>query len=317
VQVAMVRNARSGSIRMSGNDSNAVPALRGRLLLRELMARHSSWRVGGAADQMYIPADLDDLRNFLGQQQQATPLLWLGLGSNLLVRDGGFRGTVIKLAGVLNELQFETPGQVMVGAGATCARVARFAAEHGLGGAEFLAGIPGTMGGALAMNAGAHGSEIWDWVEFAETLDRNGRLRTRRRDELDVAYRQVVLPVNEWFIRAQLVLPVDPAREAARRIRELLAHRTRTQPTGEFSCGSVFRNPPGDFAGRLIEGSGLKGARCGAARISEKHANFIINEGAASARDLEDLIRLAQQRVRAQFNVELDPEVRIVGEELQ
>jgi UDP-N-acetylmuramate dehydrogenase len=302
---------------MSGNAINAAPALRGRLLLKEPMARHSSWRVGGAADQMYVPADLDDLRNFLGQQQPATPLLWLGLGSNLLVRDGGFRGTVIKLSGVLNDLQFEAPDRVTAGAGATCARVARFAAEHGLGGVEFLAGIPGTMGGALAMNAGAHGSEIWDWVEFAETLDRSGRLRTRRRDELDVAYRRVALPANEWFVRARLVLPEDSAGEAGRRIRELLVRRAETQPTGEFSCGSVFRNPPGDFAGRLIERCGLKGARCGAARISEKHANFIINEGGASARDLEDLIRLARQRVRAEFNVELDPEVRIVGEELQ
>ncbi len=299
---------------MSGAGNCAARELRGRLLLGEPMACHSSWRVGGAADRLYIPADLDDLRDFLGQQEPAMPLLWLGLGSNLLVRDGGFRGTVIKLAGVLNELRVEAPNQVTAGAGATCAKVARFAAEHGLGGAEFLAGIPGTMGGALAMNAGAHGGEIWDWVESADTLDRNGRLRLRRRDDLDVSYRHVALPADEWFIRVRLMLQPVPADQAGRRIRELLARRAETQPTGEFSCGSVFRNPPGDYAGRLIELCGLKGMRCGAARISEKHANFIINEGGASASDLENLIMLARERVRSEFNIELDPEVRIVGE---
>jgi UDP-N-acetylmuramate dehydrogenase len=194
--------------------------------------------------------------------------------------------------------------------------VARFAAEHGLGGVEFLAGIPGTMGGALAMNAGAHGGETWDWVDSVETLDRSGRLQLRRRDDLDVAYRHVVLPADEWFIRVRLKLQPVPAGQSGQRIRELLARRAETQPTGEFSCGSVFRNPPGDYAGRLIEQCGLKGARCGRARISEKHANFIINEGGASARDLENLIMLVRERVRLEFNVELDPEVRIVGEEL-
>ena len=201
---------------MSGSRTNAAKELCGRLLLDEPMARHSSWRVGGAADRLYIPSDLDDLCNFLKQQGEATPLLWLGLGSNLLVRDGGFRGTVIKLAGVLNELQFEAPNQVTAGAGATCAKVARFTAEHALGGVEFLAGIPGTMGGALAMNAGANGGEIWDWVESAETLDRSGKLRVRRRKELNVSYRHVALPANEGFIRALLSLQPVPAGQAGR-----------------------------------------------------------------------------------------------------
>ena len=300
---------------MSGIGIGSARDLRGRLLLNEPMARHSSWRVGGAADRFYIPADLDDLRSFLVQQAPATPLLWIGLGSNLLVRDGGIRGTVLKIANVLNELQFEAPDQLTAGSGAACAKVARLAAELGLGGVEFLAGIPGTMGGALAMNAGAHGGEIWDWVESAETLDRNGRLQLRRRDDLNVSYRHVALPTAEWFVRVRLRLQPGPAGQASRRIRELLARRAETQPTGEFSCGSVFRNPPGDYAGRLIDLCGLKGMRSGAARISEKHANFIINEGGASARDVENLITLAQARVRSEFNVELDPEVRIVGVE--
>ncbi len=315
MQAAMVRNSTSGAMPVSS--MGAAEKLRGRLTRNEPMARHSSWRVGGIADQFYVPADLEDLRNFLARQDPEMPLLCIGLGSNLLVRDGGFRGTVIKLAGVLNDLQFEAPDKLIAGAGVACAKVARFAAEQGLGGVEFLAGIPGTLGGALAMNAGAHGSETWDWVESAETLDRSGRLRARRRHELDVSYRHVALLNDEWFVRARLMLQPAPAGQPAQRIRELLARRNETQPTGEFSCGSVFRNPPGDYAGRLIEHCGLKGARMGAARISEKHANFIINEGAASARDLEDLIKLARERVRLQCNVDLEPEVRIIGEETQ
>jgi UDP-N-acetylmuramate dehydrogenase len=292
-----------------------VPApLRGRLLRTEPMARHTSWRAGGPADRFYVPADLDDLKDFLAREPRSTPLLWLGLGSNLLVRDGGFRGTVISVAAVLDELRHEPPDAIVVGAGVACAKVARFAAARGLAGCEFLAGIPGTIGGALAMNAGAHGGEIWDVVTAAWTLDRDGGERRRTRAMLDVGYRRVALPEGEWFIRARLALAPDPERRGAERIRELLVRRTATQPTGEFSCGSVFRNPPGDYAGRLVEQCGLKGARRGAARVSERHANFIVNDGGASAADIEALIRHVQECVRAKTGIDLEPEVRIVGE---
>jgi UDP-N-acetylmuramate dehydrogenase len=291
--------------------------LRGRLLRNEPMARHSSWRVGGFADRYYIPADLEDLRAFLAQEPPSTPLLWLGLGSNLLVRDGGFRGTVVAVAGALRKLRHEPPEDVIADAGVPCAKAARFAAEHRLAGVEFLSGIPGTIGGALAMNAGAHGGEIWDHVQSATTLDRQGTLRERVRGELHVSYRHVALPQGELFVRARLRLRPDAAGSGEERIRELLARRAETQPTGEFSCGSVFRNPPGDYAGRLIENCGLKGLRVGAARVSDKHANFFINEGGATAAQLEQLIGMVRERVRVMCNVDLEPEVRLVGDPVQ
>jgi len=261
-----------------------------------------------------VPADADDLSRFLAAQEPGQPLTWLGLGSNLLVRDGGIGGTVIAVGGALAELGSDGGRRVRAGAGVACAKVARFAASCSLSGAEFLAGIPGTVGGALAMNAGAFGAETWDIVSSVETMDRGGRRRRRRRTEFEVSYRSVTPPAEEWFIGAEFELQPDPDGAAARRIRELLARRAETQPTGVFSCGSVFRNPPGDFAGRLIESCGLKGRRVGRAVVSDKHANFIINEGGASAAEIEELIRVVQDEVQKRTGVSLETEVRIVGD---
>jgi UDP-N-acetylmuramate dehydrogenase len=301
------------------DDRNAMArgtgaAMRGTLLLDEPMAAHTSWKAGGAAARFFRPADADDLSNFLADLPAQEPILWIGLGSNLLVRDGGFRGTVICVASALGGISVNEGGVVAVGAGVPCARVARVSAEHGLAGAEFLAGIPGTIGGALAMNAGAFGAETWGLVRAVETMDRCGRRTRRERSEFLVSYREVAVPAGEWFIAAELALDPDPEGLAAERIRALLARRTETQPTGAFSCGSVFRNPPGDFAGRLIESCGLKELRHGRARVSEKHANFIINEGGASAADIEALILEVKRVVEEKSGVKLEPEVRIVGE---
>ncbi|MGE0384846.1 MAG: UDP-N-acetylmuramate dehydrogenase [Gammaproteobacteria bacterium] len=289
-------------------------SIRGRLREHEPMARHCSWRAGGSADRFFEPADLDDLCAFLAGVDEAEPLLWMGLGSNLLVRDGGFRGTVICLAGALDELRLAGPQAVYGQAGVPCARIARFAARRGLGGAEFLAGIPGTLGGALAMNAGAFGAETWPVVARVETLDRQGRRRWRPHSDFSVGYRSVAGTVGEWFIAAELALVPDPAGSGQARIRELLAQRQRSQPIGVPSCGSVFRNPPGDFAGRLIEASGLKGARSGGCHVSTKHANFIVNDAAASAGDIEALIERVRDTVARDHGVILQAEVRIVGE---
>ncbi len=293
-----------------------ITALRGTLLLDEPMAEHTSWRIGGPADRFYKPADVDDLQAFLAQLPAAEPLYWLGLGSNLLVRDGGIRGTVICTTGVLDTLTVDASGQVYAGAGVTCAKVARFCARQGLQAAEFLAGIPGTMGGALAMNAGAFGGETWELVARAETMDRHGVRRVRAREEFTVAYRQVKMPAGEWFIGAWLRLDARSGSEAAGkdRIKQLLEQRNRTQPTSQPSAGSTFRNPPGDYAARLIEACGLKGRCVGKACISEKHANFIINTGGALASEVEQLMALAAQEVKNKFGVELIREVHIVGE---
>ena len=299
-----------------GRDMTTVDmtGLRGELRLNEPLARHTSWRVGGPADRFYIPADVADLEHFLTQLPEDEKVTWLGLGSNLLVRDGGIRGTVVAVKNVLDDISESSDGILRVGAGVPCAKVARYAAKAGYSGAEFLSGIPGTMGGALAMNAGAFGTETWDIVTGAETINRRGARRQYTRADLDVGYRMVNLPDNEWFISARLQLTKAADDSSQERIRELLSQRAATQPMGEHSCGSVFRNPPGDHAARLIQECGLKGRRIGGARISEKHANFIINDGAASAADIERLIENIVGTVDRQFGIKLQKEVRIIGE---
>jgi UDP-N-acetylmuramate dehydrogenase len=289
---------------------------RGELRYDEPMATHCSWRTGGRAHRFYRPADLDDLCSFLSDLEPQEPLLWLGLGSNLLVRDGGFAGTVIATLGALNLLEWVDERTLRAGSGVTCSKVARLTAQAGLVGAEFLAGIPGTLGGALAMNAGAFGGETWRQVVSVETVTRSGRLQTRLPSDYRIGYRSVQGPSDEWFVTARLGLTHGDAQTAQARIRALLLRRGETQPTREPSCGSTFRNPPGDFAARLIEVAGLKGTVIGGARVSEKHANFIINTGAATAADIEMLIRLVQERVEQASGVRLETEVRIVGEEV-
>jgi UDP-N-acetylmuramate dehydrogenase len=291
-----------------------MKAIRGIFKQNEPMAAHTSWRAGGKADHYFEPADLEDLISYLQTVPADEQLLWVGLGSNLLVRDGGFRGTVIVLSRALNKLEISPSGLVNVEAGVPCVKVARQSAKEGFTGAEFLAGIPGTMGGALAMNAGAFGGETWNIVTRVKTLNRSGAINTRLPAEFNISYRSVQLPENEWFISAELQLQKDQDKTAGQRISELLDQRSATQPMGLPSCGSVFRNPPDDHAARLIDACGLKGKRIGNASISEKHANFIINHGKADAGDIEKLIGLAQQCVLDKFGIELIPEVKVVGE---
>lgn len=290
------------------------PTLRGTLLLNEPMARHTSWRVGGPAERCYKPAGLADLAQFLQQLPAHEPLVFVGLGSNLLVRDGGVRGTVILTSSALQQLQLEADGCVRAEAGVACNKVARFCIRHGLVNAEFLAGIPGTMGGALAMNAGAFDGETWSIIESVETIDRNGTQRTRQKAEFAIAYRHVRIPAGEWFIAAHLRLPAGDAVAAEARMKALLAKRNASQPTQTANAGSTFRNPPGDYAARLIEASGLKGYCIGGACVSEKHANFIVNTGAASAAEIELLIAHLAHTVKSIHGVELLQEVHVIGE---
>ncbi len=283
-------------------------------VLRDLpMSKHSSWHAGGPADLGFAPRDGRDLAAFLAQLPPDVSLLWVGLGSNLLVRDGGFRGVVVLTHGALGALQRQSETRLHVEAGVPCARIARQCVKWGLGPAEFFAGIPGTLGGALAMNAGAWGGETWKHVVDVDTIDRRGVRHTRRADEYTVGYRHVAGPADEWFLAARLEFEHRPgASEHA--IRELLERRRQTQPIGEWSCGSTFTNPPGDHAARLIDTAGLKGFRIGDASVSTKHANFIINHGAATAGDIEAVIRHVQRTVAEVHRIELSPEVRIVGE---
>jgi len=292
----------------------AASTLRGQLLRNEPMARHTSWRVGGPAEQFYIPADLDDLVEFLKGNEATEPLTWAGLGSNLLVRDGGIRGTVIMTSGALNRLALVGEGRVRAEAGVASAKVARFCVDNGLRGAEFLAGIPGTIGGALAMNAGAFGGETWRIVESVETVDRHGALRTRSPSDFSIGYRQVHGPEGEWFVAGVLALTSNGDGNGKALIKSLLARRGATQPTQLPNAGSVFMNPPGDHAARLIEACGLKGLCVGNACVSDLHANFIVNRGGARAADIEHLIERVRDEVERRHGVRLVSEVRIVGE---
>ena len=294
-------------------------ALRGTLRLDEPMAKHVSWRTGGSAVRAYIPADIADLAAFLRSLPAGEPVCMVGLGSNLLVRDGGYRGTVVLTHTTHGAIRMD--GEcIYAEAGVASPKVARFAANHGLEGAEFLAGIPGTVGGALAMNAGCYGSETWEVVARTLTIDRRGELRERLPGEFDIGYRHCAvqggrLGVDVWIAAAWFRFRAGDRDQARERITELLARRIESQPLDLPNAGSVFRNPPGDHAARLIEACGLKGYAIGGARISEKHANFIVNpKGRACAADIEALIEHARRTVRDRFGIELHPEVRIVGE---
>ena len=289
------------------------PAWRGELRENEPMARHCSWRCGGSADWYYEPVGKQDLALFMREFVHTQPVTWVGLGSNLLVRDGGLPGVAIVVLKQLGQLKLDTHGRVYAEAGVTCARMARFCNQHGFSGGDFFAGIPGTIGGALTMNAGAFGYETWNYVDAVEMMDRHGQLTKRGREEFDVTYRSVRRSDDEWFSAGWFRFPARDETEQSR-VRELLDRRNSTQPIGLPSCGSVFKNPPNDHAARLIEACGLKGQCIGKACVSEKHANFIINTGNARANDIEDLIDLVQQRVQQEFSVNLQHEVRIVGE---
>lgn len=287
--------------------------LRGKLKKNEPLANYTSWRVGGPADILYIPADLDDLSTFLKTLSPTIPVTWLGLGSNILVRDTGLEGVVIITQGALNKLERTADSIVRAEAGVASAQLARFTARAGATGLEFLAGIPGTVGGALAMNAGCFGGETWRLVNAAETINRHGEIKIRALADFAVEYRHVKRPEDEWFVAGHFNLTPGDKEKALQSIRDLLERRSNTQPTGTSNCGSVFRNPPGSFAGKLIEECGLKGKQIGGAKVSEKHANFILNESNASSQDIENLINEVSSTVAQKTGVRLIPEVHIIG----
>jgi UDP-N-acetylmuramate dehydrogenase len=317
----------------------AQRGLGGEFRLNEPMRKHTSWRTGGCADRAYFPRDLEDFVRFVRTIPADEPVHVVGLGSNLLVRDGGLRGTVVFMHGGLNQVHIEIDPNgerlIYAQAGVASPKVSRFAAVHGLIGAEFLAGIPGTVGGALAMNAGCYGSETWEVTAAVLSLRRDGTLVRRTPADFEIGYRHVKLlnggkqessategvaqvPVavhlEEWFAAAWFRLKSGDGEASRRKVKDLLQRRIATQPLDQPNAGSVFRNPPGDYAARLIEASELKGYTIGGAMVSPKHANFIVNTGSAKAADIETLIATIQRMVWDKFNVMLEREVRIVGE---
>ena len=284
------------------------------LLKNESLARYTSWRVGGLADRVFIAENVGELQVFLQTLDTTEPLEFIGLGSNLLVRDGGVRGTVVVMHQALSELRVDSQ-YIYAEAGVTCGKVARFSASESKQGAEFLAGIPGTVGGALAMNAGCYGSETWNIVHQVLTINRRGQTHVRNESEFIPSYRHVEMPMpDEWFLGAWFKLEQGNTEISQQKIKQLLSTRLASQPLNLPSAGSTFRNPHGDFAARLIEASGLKGYQIGGAQVSAKHANFIVNVGECTALDIELLIRHIKDVVLEKQGVALQQEVKVIGE---
>ena len=292
---------------------DAAARVRGVVALDEPMARHCTWRAGGRAACLFRPVDLDDLCIFLAALPAEIPIAFIGLGSNLLVREGGYEGVLVATNQALGEVSRPTDDSFVAGAGVPCAKLAREAARCGFADAAFLAGIPGTIGGALAQNAGAFGGETWGHVRAVATVDRGGSIHELTPEAFEVGYRAVRTPTEGWFVCGTFRFGPERDPHAERRIRELIARRAASQPTGQASCGSVFRNPEGDHAGRLIEAAGLKGRRIGGAVVSPEHANFIINDSGATAADIETLMQTVAREVAPRFGGGLVREVTVVG----
>ncbi|HXG50091.1 MAG TPA: UDP-N-acetylmuramate dehydrogenase [candidate division Zixibacteria bacterium] len=293
-----------------------IPGLTIRLC--EPLAPFTSIKIGGPADYLIEAGTEEALARLLPLlRRHGTAVCFLGNGSNVLVSDLGVRGAVIRLSGEFRRVRWDEEGETvraLAGAGCAVTQLVREAARRGYAGLEFAEGIPGSVGGALAMNAGAYGSEFERLVDRVEGLSAAGERVRFERGEMRFAYRESNLPPGMIVTRVVLRLAKeDPARVSSR-VRELVQRRRSSQPAGHPNSGSMFRNPPGDFAGRLVEAAGLKGKRIGQSQISEKHANFIVNLGGAKAAEVRRLMELAQAEVKARFGVELQPEVRFLGE---
>lgn len=303
------------------------------------LSKYTSYRVGGYAKMYFKPSSLEELVSVIKQLPLTEEIFWLGLGSNVLIRDGGLEGVVIHTNNVLNDIEIDNHTAegifVKIGAGVSCAKIAKFCVQHHLPNGIWFAGIPGTMGGALSMNAGAFGGETWRHVVKVEVINRYGIINTRFPKDYVISYRSVVNKFinnhenltlcdmrnnknQEWFVGATLFFPfVDSSRclkeKLQQEIRYLLQKRKSTQPIGTLNCGSVFKNPSGYHAGQLIESVGLKGKKVGGAFVSYKHANFIINSGSATAKEIEQLINIIKNEVMKIYKIHLETEVKIIG----
>ena len=292
------------------------------------LSRFTTLKTGGKGELVFVPKNLEEFSAVLKQTPVNIPVTILGLGSNALIPDVGIKGLVIILQGSgLNKLEQHADNLVNItaDAGVACGQFARFAARLGLTSMEFMAGIPGTIGGALAMNAGCYNGETWDLVSSVTTITRHGEIKTRDKAEYEIAYRTAELKnksqkigsqeisSKEYFISVEFNLKPGDKKTSLSNIKKLLAQRNQSQPTNFPNCGSVFRNPKGDFSARLIEACGLKGVKAGHAQISEKHANFIVNLGGATTNNIVELIDLMHSKVKDKFNVSLEREVRYLG----
>ena len=280
------------------------------------LKKFNSWKAGGNAENFLICSNVEKLSELIKSKKIITPLTFIGLGSNILIRDGGVKGTIIETFGGLNDIRIEKDA-IYAEAGVTCSKLSKFAAQYGLSNSAFLSGIPGTIGGALAMNAGCYGSETWDFIQRVLIIKSNGDIVNKQKNDFKVGYRKVVgSEKNENFLAAWFKFPKGNVKDSKDEIKKLLLHRKNTQPLNWPTAGSTFRNPKDRFAAKLIEACGLKGLKKGMAQVSEKHANFIINLGDATASDIEYLIDYIQKKVKQETKINLKTEVKIIGDNL-
>ncbi|MBM93454.1 MAG: UDP-N-acetylenolpyruvoylglucosamine reductase [Legionellales bacterium] len=291
--------------------TSAVQPYRGTLYSNHSLSRYTSWHIGGTARAFYKPIDLDDCLCFLSTLPASERVIFLGLGSNVLFPDEQLDATVISTRHALTQLTWLDDATLRAEAGVTCSKLAKYATSKGAAKAAFFAGIPGTVGGALAMNAGAFGGETWQYVSHVECITRTGEQHIYGINDFKVSYREVLGP-DVFFSAGVFKFELTSDLDAHSSIKQLLKQRNATQPIGTFNCGSVFRNPAGDYAARLIEAAQLKGVRVGDAQVSEHHANFILNQGQATARDIRTLIEYIQNKVHSCFGIQLVPEVQII-----
>jgi UDP-N-acetylmuramate dehydrogenase len=289
----------------------------GKVEFRCPMARYTTFKVGGTVEvllKVEALANLLDVLPFL--QRESIPSFVVGRGSNLLIMDGDIPGVAIRLEGVFSGIREQDAHEqvIIAGAGVSVGQLLELCRRKGYGGAEFLAGIPGTVGGAAVMNAGAFGREMSSLVRGVEIVTPGGNRMDMDRQDLSFGYRKLEIPEGAVITRVRLKLEKSTAREVAARMGDCLTRRKRTQPLEYPSAGSIFKNPVGDHAGRLIQMAGLKGKKNGSAMISTKHANWIVNTGGASAQDILDLITLVRQTVREKTGIDLEPEIKVIGQ---
>ena len=291
---------------------NLNPKVRGEITYDAPLAKYTWFRTGGCADVLFVPADEQDLCDFLKQLPIDVPVLPLGVGSNMLIRDGGVDGVVIRMGKKFSKIIVQN-NVIMAGAGAPDISVARAALKAGITGFEFLRGVPGTIGGALKMNAGAYGLEIKDIFKSATVIDRGGKIRELKSDEMGFSYRHTDVPDEYIFLKAVFKGSYGNAEEIKRRMDEIGDAREESQPLRTRTGGSTFKNPDGLSAWKLVDGAGCRGLKIGGARVSEKHCNFLINEGEATAKDIEELGEEVRRRVMNNSGVKLNWEIKRIG----
>ena len=293
------------------NIKNIQKMLKGRLRENVSLKDYNTWKIGGKAEYFYEPSDIKDLKLFL-ELLQNTPVTFLGNGSNVLIRDGGISGCVMCLKNTLNNY-FIKDEEYIFEAGLSCMKMAQITAKENYEGLEHLCGIPGSLGGALAMNAGCYGGNIWDHVSTVSLINNDGEIINKNKNDFIIGYRNTSLEENNFFISAVFKLKKNKLKNSLEKIKEFLQDRRSKQPTGLLSCGSVFKNPKNLYAAKLIESIGLKGYKIGGACISEKHANFIISDKSTKSIDIEKLINFTQKEVFKKKEVILETEVKFIG----